>query len=72
MPSSSKGGGPKRERGWKSAVAAGSFLFLRERELLSRIMGDPTIDSRWDEKESCSTRRGLRMGTGFKEFRQTP
>ena len=72
MPSSSKGGGPKRERRWKSAVAAGSFLFLRERELLSRIVGVPTVGSRRDEKESCSTRRGLRLGTRFKEFRQTP
>ena len=35
MPSSSKGEGPKREREWKSAVAADSFLFLRERESFS-------------------------------------
>ena len=71
MPSSSKGGGPKRERRWKSKVAVSSFLFLRERKLLSRIVGDPTVSSRRDEKESCSTQRGLRVGTGFKEFRQT-
>ena len=69
MPSSSKGGGPKRERR-KSAVAVG--FFLRERELLSRIVGDPIVGSRRDEKESCSTRRCLRVGTRFKEFRQTP
>ena len=50
---------------------AGAFFF-RERELLSRIVGDPTVGSRRDEKESCSTRRGLRVSTGFKEFRQTP
>ena len=71
MPSSSKEGGPKREREWKSVVAAGSFLFLRERELLSRIMGDPIVGSCRDEKESYSTWRGLRVGTRFNEFRQT-
>ena len=38
----------------KLAVAAGFFFFfLRERELLSRIVGDPTVGSRRDEKESC-------------------
>ena len=40
--------------------------------LLSRIVVDPTVGSRWDEKESCSTRRGLLVGTRFKEFSQTP
>ena len=39
--------------------------------LLSRIVGDPTVDSLRDKKESCSTQRGLRVGTGIKEFRQT-
>ena len=72
MPSSSKGGGPKRERKWEIGSSCWFFLFLRERELLSRIVGDPTVGSRRNEKESCSTRRGLRVGTGFKEFRQTP
>ena len=54
------------------AEGHGWCVFFRERELLSRIVGDPTIGSRRDEKESCFTRRGLRVGTGFKEFRQTP
>ena len=40
--------------------------------LLSRISGNPTVGSLRDEKESCSTRRDLRVGTGFEEFRQTP
>ena len=40
--------------------------------LLSRNKGDPTVDGFRDKKESCSTRKGLRMGTRFKEFRQTP
>ena len=41
------------------------ILFLeREREpLLSRNSGDLTISSLRDKKESCSTRRGLRVGT---------
>ena len=35
-------------------------------------MGDPTVDSLWDKKENCSTRRRLRVGTRFREFPQTP
>ena len=49
----------------------GDFLIDRER-LLSKISRDPTVGSLQDKKGSCSTRRGLRVGTGFKEFRQTP
>ena len=62
-----KGEGPKRERR-KSAVATGFFLFLEREYILSKIPGDPTVGSLRDEKESCSTRRGLRVGTGFEEF----
>ena len=40
--------------------------------LLSKITGDPTVEIRRDKKESGSTQRGLRVGTDFKEFRQTP
>ena len=50
------------------------FYFL-EREcvfLLSRFLNDPTVGSLWDKKENCSTRRGLRVGTRFREFPQTP
>ena len=35
-------------------------------------MGDPTVGSRRDKKGSCPTRRDLRVGAGFEEFRQTP
>ena len=35
-------------------------------------MEDPTIGSLWDKKESGSTRRGLCVGIGFREFTQTP
>ena len=41
-------------------------------KLLSKISGDLTVGSLRDKKESCSTRRGLRLGTGFREFPQTP
>ena len=40
--------------------------------LLSRISGNPTIGSLRDKKENCSTRRDLRVGTGFEKFQQTP
>ena len=35
-------------------------------------MGDPTIGSLRDKNESFYTRRGLRVGTRFWEFPQTP
>ena len=35
-------------------------------------MGDPTVGSLRDKEENCSTRRGLRVGTIFREFPQTP
>ena len=40
--------------------------------LLSRISEDLTVGGLRGKKESCSMRKGLRVGTGFKEFRQTP
>ena len=46
--------------------------FKRERALLSRNTRDPTVGSLWDKKENCSTRRELRVGTGFREFSQPP
>ena len=36
--------------------------------LLSRLLGDPTVGSLRDEKESCSMRRDLRVGTEFEKF----
>ena len=39
-------------------------------QLLSRFPGFQTIGSRRAKKQSCSTRQGLRVGTGFGEFRQ--
>ena len=47
-------------------------ISLERDKLLSKISRDPIVGSLRDKKESCSTRRGLRVGTGFKEFPQTP
>ena len=60
---------------WKRGknLQEGEIDISREREkepLLSRFAGNPTVGSLRDKKESCSTRRGLRVGTGFEEFRQ--
>ena len=51
-------------------AVVGDFVLERER-LLSRFLGDPTVGTRRDKKESCSTHRGLCVGTGFGSFRQT-
>ena len=40
--------------------------------LLSRFSGDRTVGFLRAEKESRSPRRGQRVDSGFKEFRQTP
>ena len=54
-------------------VASMAFFYERERVfILSKNTGDPTVGGLRDKKENCSTRRGLRMGTGFREFPQTP
>ena len=39
-------------------------------QLLSRFIGLRTVGSRRAKKQSYSTRQGLRVGTGFGEFRQ--
>ena len=39
-------------------------------QLLSRFPGFWNVGSRRAKKQSCSTWRGLRMGTGIGEFRQ--
>ena len=44
-------------------------IFFREREhLLSRFVADRTVGFRRSKKQSCSTRRELRVGTDFVEF----
>ena len=39
-------------------------------QLLSRFAGFQTFGSRQANKQSCSMRQGLRVGTSFVEFRQ--
>ena len=39
-------------------------------QLLSRFPGFRTVGSRRAKKQSCSTRQGLRVDTGFGKFRQ--
>ena len=39
-------------------------------QLLYRFSGFRTVGSRLANKQSCSTWQGLRVGTGFGEFRQ--
>ena len=45
-------------------------IFVEREHLLSRIPVNQTVGSRRSKKESCSTRRGLRVGTNLVEFRQ--
>ena len=45
------------------------LAFKREKDLLlSRFLGDPTVGFRRSKKESCSTQRGLRVGSIFGSF----
>ena len=59
------------KKGDRSSSPTSPFLDRERVKLLSKISGDPTVGSLRDKKESCSTRRGLRVGIGFKEFPQT-
>ena len=64
----------KREKTWDADFSHSELRlrgFERERELLSKNTGDPTVGRLRDKKEKCSTRRGLRVGTRFREFLQT-
>ena len=53
------------------AVAIFLRDFFREK-LFSKNTEDPTVGDLQDKKENYSTRRGLRVGTRFMEFPQTP
>ena len=58
------------QKGVGYAVSYG-FVFSREKVcLLSRFSAIRTVGSRQSKKQSCSTRRGLRVGTDLVEFRQ--
>ena len=39
--------------------------------LLSKIPANPTVGFLQSKKENCSTRRGQRVDSGFREFPQT-
>ena len=65
----------KREKGqWleqkkKTQGSSRFFFFFLEREpLLSSFPENPTVGIFRGKKESCSTRRGLRVGSSFEEF----
>ena len=45
---------------------------IRNIRLLSKFPANPTVEILQAKKESCSTRRGLRVDSGFREFCQTP
>ena len=46
--------------------------FLERESLLSKIPTNPIVGILQSKKESCSTQRGLRVGSDLREFRQTP
>ena len=56
----------RTEGGWTERSRLREFE--RERELLSKNTGDPTVGSLRDKKENCSTQRGLRVDTRFVSF----
>ena len=61
----------KYQKGEKRAgrPVAKNGEFMRENDLLlSRIPANSTVRIRRSEKESCSTRRGLRVDSGFESF----
>ena len=64
-----RGKGERKEEGekWREEEK------MRERLLLlSKFLGDPTIDLRRSKRQSSSTRRGLQIKAEIEEFRQTP
>ena len=64
----------KRKRGREEGDVVGCWICVLERErvLLSKIPANPTVGFLRSKKESYSTQQGQRVGTDFKEFRQTP
>ena len=45
---------------------------FRERNFSLKNTANSTVGRLRDKKKKCSTRKGLRVGTGFREFLQTP
>ena len=44
------------------------IFFLEREKLLSKFLANPTVGILWGKKEGCSTYRGLRVGSDFKDF----
>ena len=64
---------PKNVRKTKEQQQVEVFeIFLARWRLLSSFPANPTVGNLRGKKENCSTRKGLRVGTGFREFPQTP
>ena len=49
-----------------------NWSFRENIRLLSKFPVNSIIEILRAKKESCSTRRGLRVDSGFREFHQTP
>ena len=62
----------KNVRGKEKSDRRFWISFLERECLLSKFLPDPTVGGLRGKKESCSTRKGLRVGTRFKEFRENP
>ena len=62
---------PKRGKGEERSSSRFSSVLVRASLLLSRNTDDPIVGGLRDKKENCSTRRGLPVGTRFREFLQT-
>ena len=61
----------KRGSGWSRKTEGSNrffILFLEREPLLSSFPAYSTVGSLWDKKESCSTRRGVRVGTDLGSF----
>ena len=55
--------------GWKEEQIL--IFFLGRKPLLSSFPANPTVGILRGKEEGCSTHRGLRVDSGFREFRQT-
>ena len=62
----------KSDSSWGKVQWLRRFDFLEREQLLSKIPANSIVGFLRSKKESHSTRRGQRVGTSFREFRQTP
>ena len=64
--------GEEKREGETNRERERGFLERERLHLLSKIPGDRTVGFRRGKEQSCSPRQGLRVGTSFGEFPQTP